>query len=107
MTNSELRVETIKNDILYHLNNSITMIKSLQLDYNRDKRIISLCDSIISEIDISEKLLKTTDISLSYEISNEVNKLFKIDKGLSDVLVCITNSKRLKSSFPAILKLEI
>lgn len=95
------------NDVLFHLDKSISDLKTLQLDYNRNKEIFSVCNAVINSISISEQLLQSSNLLLPIEIANNVNILFIEDKSLSTVIVKISNSKRVLNHYPAILNIEI
>jgi hypothetical protein len=102
---SETESEIIKgralqnlDDLKNHLHTARNTLNSLQLDCNRNRNHYLLCDKVIEEIQISEKILNTTDLTVPIKLSLEVKRLFSADKNLSTVIVTIVNSKRIFNS---------
>lgn len=107
METSFKKVQTGINNIVYIINKSTSELKTLQLDYIRNKEVNSVCNSVLNDIVIIEQILKSSNLLLPIEIANNVNQLFIADKTLSSVIVRIDNSKRAINYCPAHLKLNV
>jgi hypothetical protein len=115
MRNSEIKTVVVESRVLqnlddlnYHLHTARNTLAILQLDCNRNRHHYLLCDKVIEEIQISDKILNGTDLTLPIKLSLEVKSLFSADKQLSTVIVTIINSKRtFNGSAIAHLKLTV
>jgi hypothetical protein len=82
------------NDIHFYIEGLKSNIIALQVHCNRDNYVYLLCEKLLKNVAIIDKIVKTTNLNLPIAIASEVNKLFIIDQNLSGVIVTIVNSKR-------------
>jgi hypothetical protein len=107
METSFKKAQTGVNNIIYIINKSTSELKTLQLDYIRNKEVYSVCNSVLNDILIIEQILQSSNLLLPIEIANNVNQIFIADKTVSSVIVNIVNSKRTIKDCPAYLTLKV
>lgn len=88
------KTEKYLSDVNHHLENLKLGIDTLQLDYNKEKSIFLFCEKSISKLNIIEKLINSSNLSLPLNIVAETNNLFLKDQNLSSVHIQLINSKR-------------
>lgn len=89
------KTETYLGDLNFHLDNLRLGIKTLQLDYSKEKPIYLFCNVAIEQLSLIDNLLNKTNLATPIIIATEVNELFSIDDNLSIVNMQFINSKRL------------